>query len=187
MSEPTNEPDVESATEATAPAPRVRLVEILSGDVTPQVEAIARQLIAGGDAMLVKNSRGMVHGFVLDRDHFDTRLEWNATDFNAICACETRAGGFVCPHIWATVLLADRSGAFRQLEEARTHPIFLRNSDKLARRSVNAWPARAGWKIHLSSISQASARRAAELAAHAPGLPRQAVYIVDAAQTRATH
>src|ERR1700743_3050315 len=107
-------------------APRVRLAEILSQDVTPQVDAAAKQMIAGGDALLVKNSRNAVHGFVLEQDHYDTRLEWTNTEFNAICSCETRAAGFVCPHIWATVLLADRSGAFRSLEEAHTHPLFNR-------------------------------------------------------------
>src|SRR5271154_6167018 len=80
--------------------PRARLADILSQDVTPQVDAAAKQMIAGGDALLVKNSRNAVHGFVLDQDHYDTRLEWNATDLLAICACETRAGGVVCSPIW---------------------------------------------------------------------------------------
>ncbi len=168
-------------------APRVRLVDILSADVTPQVEAAARQLIAGGDALLVKNSRTAVHGFVLDQDHFDTRIEWTPHELNAICACQMRAGGFVCPHLWATALLADRSGAFRPLEETRNHPIFSRNNGEreTGRKSPNAWPARAGWKIHLASIGQSSGRRAEELAAFAPGLPRQAVYVVDVGETRA--
>src|ERR1035437_8130902 len=83
---------------------RPRLVEILSQDVTPQVDTAGKQMIASGDALLVKNSRNAVHGFVLDQDHYDTRLEWGATDFNAICSCEMRAAGFVCPHLWATVL-----------------------------------------------------------------------------------
>jgi superfamily II DNA or RNA helicase len=182
---PSSEPSELEA--GAAPAPRMRLVDVLSPDVTPQVEAAARQLIAGGDALLVKNSRTAVHGFVLDQDHYDTRIEWTAQDLNAICSCETRAGGFVCPHLWATVLLADRSGAFRPLEETRNHPIFSRNNGEreTGRRSPNSWPARAGWKIHLASIAQSSGRRAEELAAFAPGLPRQAVYIVDATETRA--
>ncbi len=166
-------------------------MEILSSDDTPQVEAVARQLIANGDAMLVKNSRNAVHGFVLDQDHYDTRLEWTATELHAVCACETRAGGFVCPHLWATVLLADRSGAFRSLEEAHTHPIFSRGTSPDAaetaprRRSVNAWPARAGWKIHLASINQAAARRAVNAATFSTGLPRQMIYVIDVAETRA--
>ncbi|HVT83326.1 MAG TPA: hypothetical protein VHM90_21985, partial [Phycisphaerae bacterium] len=169
------------------PPPRLRLVDVLSADVTPQVEAAARQLIAGGDALLVKNSRTAVHGFVLDQNHFDTRIEWTPHELNAICSCETRAGGFVCPHLWATVLLADRSGAFRPLEETRNHPIFSRNNGEreVGRKSPNAWPARAGWKIHLASIAQSSGRRAEDMAAFAPGLPRQAVYVVDAVETRA--
>jgi hypothetical protein len=73
-----------------APTARGRLVDTLSQDVTPQVDAAARQMIASGDALLVKNSRSAVHGFVLDQDHFDTRLEWTAADFSAICSCETR-------------------------------------------------------------------------------------------------
>src|SRR5206468_794063 len=52
-------------------------------------------------------------------------------------------------------------------------------------RCVRARRARAGWKIHLASIAQASVRRANEIAQFAPGLPRQMVYIVDAAETRA--
>src|ERR1044071_9711813 len=103
------DPAPAAAPYSAAPAPhaRPRLVEILSADATPQVEASARALISGGDALLVKNSRNAVHGFVLDQDHYDTRVEWTATELNAICACETRAGGFVCPHLWATALLAD--------------------------------------------------------------------------------
>ncbi len=194
-SSPSSEtPPAEAQEPLSPPVPRLRLVDVLAADVTPQVEAAARKLIAGGDALLVKNSRQAVHGFVLDQDHFDTRIEWTGEELNAICACATRAGGFVCPHLWATVLLADRSGAFRPLEEARSHPIFSRGNrgedspaQKDARRSPNAWPARAGWKIHLASIGQASARHAAEMAVFAPGLPRQAVYIVDAAATRASH
>src|SRR5438874_892014 len=166
------------STDSSAPLPppaaRLRLVDLLSPDVTPQVEATARHLIANGDALLVKNARNAVHGFVLDGDHYDTRLEWTATELHAVCPCETRAGGFVCPHLWATVLLADRSGAFRPLEEAHNHPIFFRNENTnghpsspsaapVGRKSSNLWPARAGWKIHLASIPQSSAVRAAEL------------------------
>jgi superfamily II DNA or RNA helicase len=171
-----------------APVPRVRLADVLSQDVTPQVDAAAKQMISTGDAMLVKNSRNAVHGFVLDGDHFDTRLEWTPTELNAICACETRAAGFVCAHIWATVLLADRSGAFRSLEESRTHPLFNRGADTAVpaggRRSPNAWPARPGWKIHLASVAQASNIRANNAATAAPGLPRQVLYVVDVAQTK---
>jgi superfamily II DNA or RNA helicase len=180
-----------SAAQASPPPARLRLLDYLSPDVTPQVETTARQLIAGGDAMLVKNSRNAVHGFVLDQDHYDTRVEWTPTELHAVCACETRAGGFVCPHIWATVLLADRSGTFRPLEETPTHPIFSRGGGAATsegterRRSANAWPARAGWKIHLASISQGAARQAENAAATASGLPRQALYIVDAVETRA--
>ena len=160
----THIPEIQNS-EALFPAPvaRPRLVDILSQDVTPQVDAAGRQMIVTGDALLVKNSRNAVHGFVLDQDHYDTRLEWGSTDFNAICSCETRSAGFVCAHIWATVLLADRSGAFRALEEAHTHPMFNRGSDvatngaERVRRSPNAWPARPGWKIHLASIAQAAA------------------------------
>jgi superfamily II DNA or RNA helicase len=169
------------------PAPRTRLVEILSQDVTPQVDAAGKQMISTGDALLVKNSRSAVHGFVLDQDHYDTRLEWTSADFNAICSCETRAAGFVCPHIWATVLLADRSGAFRALEEAHAHPIFHRNGEVAlngARKSPNAWPARPGWKIHLASIAQAAAQRAADAPSTAQGLPRQVLYVVDVAETQ---
>ena len=185
------------AESAPARSDRLRLVDVLAADVTPQVEARARQLIAGGDALLVKNARNAVHGFVLDQDHYDTRIEWTPTELNAICPCQTRAGGFVCPHLWATVLLADRSGAFRPLEEARTHLIFSRNGEATdqessrqreggasTRKSANAWPARAGWRIHLASIAQSSAGRAAETATFTPGLPRQVVYVVDAAETR---
>ena len=176
--------------EAPPSPPRPRLAEILSQDVTPQVDASAKQMIAGGDAMLVKNSRNAVHGFVLDGDHYDTRLEWTATDLNAICACETRAAGFVCPHIWATVLLAERSGAFRSLEESHTHPLFNRGVETVApegsnaRRSPNAWPARPGWKIHLASVAQASNIRAHQSATAAAGLPRQILYVVDVAETK---
>ncbi len=183
-----------------APGPRVKLVQVLSQDVTPQVESAARQLIESGDALLVKHGRQAVHGFVLDREHFDTRVEWTPTELYAVCPCEMRAGGFVCPHIWATVLLADRSGAFRQLEEAGTHPIFSRAMGPgegeagpagvaggvgAVRRPASAWPARAGWKIHVASIAQAMAQRAAEVEAFVPGLPRQAIYLVDVAATRA--
>ena len=102
--------------------------------------------------------------------------------------CEIRAGGFVCPHLWATALLADRSGAFRPLEEAHTHPVFSRGAgDSQTRRSPNNWPARAGWKIHLASMSQVGALRAGEPTTHAAGLPRQAVFVVDAQETRASH
>src|SRR4051812_37078559 len=189
----TDIPEIQTHEAPSTGAPRPRLVELFSQDVTPQVDAAAKQMIAGGDALLVKNSRNAVHGFVLDQDHYDTRLEWNAQEFLAICSCETRAAGFVCPHLWATVLLADRSGAFRPLEEASAHPIFSRGmgggTDTPAgpRRSPNAWPARAGWKIHLSAIAQASARRAGDLTTFAAGLPRQAVYVVDAQETRASH
>jgi superfamily II DNA or RNA helicase len=172
---------------SSIPTPRVRLADILSQDVTPQVDAAAKHMIANGDAMLVKNARNAVHGFVLDGDHFDTRLEWTPTELNAICACETRAAGFVCAHIWATVLLADRSGAFRSLEESRTHPLFNRGAETAtpgARRSPNAWPARPGWKIHLASVAQASNIRANNAAGAAPGLPRQVLYVVDVAQTK---
>jgi superfamily II DNA or RNA helicase len=185
--QPENPESLAAAREGGAPAPRQRLVDVLSADVTPQVDAAARKLIAGGDALLVKVSRSAVHGFVLDQDHYDTRVEWTATELYAICPCATRTGGFVCPHLWATVLLADRSGAFRPLEEAHTHPIFFRGGEQReARRSPGAWPARAGWKIHLASIAQAGARQAAETPP-VPGLPRQAVYVVDAAATRASH
>jgi len=191
MSEQIQDDAVERTSEgdpgAPAPEKRVKLVDILAQDVTPQVEAAARQLIASGDALLVKQGRQAVHGFVLDREHFDTRVEWTPAELYAVCACETRAAGFVCPHIWATVLLADRSGAFRQLEEARTHPMFNRaemSATEPARRPASAWPARAGWKIHVASISQAMAHRAEAAEAFAPGLPRQALYLVDAAATR---
>ena len=190
-------PDATPSCACKPPIPRQRLVDVLSADVTPQVEAVARQLIAGGDALLVKNSRNAVHGFVLDQDHYDTRIEWTPTELNAICPCETRAGGFVCPHLWATVLLADRSAAFRSLEEAHVHPIFSRNAIPIAgaenagasngtppRRSPNAWPERAGWKIHLASIAQASANVATDASTSVAGLPRQALYIVDAVETR---
>jgi superfamily II DNA or RNA helicase len=179
------------ALDAMPLAPRQRLVEVLSVDVTPQVDAAARRLIAGGDALLVKTSRNAVHGFVLDRDHYDTRVEWTPSELIAICSCETRTAGFVCPHIWATVLLADRSGGFRPLEETRTHPIFTRGNDttqgdsRETRRSASAWPARAGWKLHLASIAQSGSRQSDDTAA--PGLPRQAVYLIDAAATRASH
>ncbi|MGN6370055.1 MAG: SNF2-related protein [Phycisphaerae bacterium] len=183
----------ESRSTETTPQPssRTRLADILSQDVTPQVDAAAKQMIAGGDALLVKNARNSVHGFVLDQDHYDTRLEWTNTEFNAICSCETRAAGFVCPHIWATVLLAERSGAFRSLEEAHSHPLFNRGGDAPeapngagGRRSANAWPARPGWKIHLASIAQASAQRAAQAPNSAPGLPRQVLYVVDSTETK---
>ncbi|HVX83989.1 MAG TPA: DEAD/DEAH box helicase [Phycisphaerae bacterium] len=166
--------------------PRARLAEVLSQDVTPQVDATAKMLIANGDALLVKTSRTSVHGFVLDQEHYDTRLEWGTNEFNAICSCETRAAGFVCPHLWATVLLADRSGAFRALEEAHTHPMLHRAGAGAngARRSANAWPARPGWKIHLASIAQASSRRSAAHPAVAAGLPRQALYVVDVPETQ---
>ncbi len=176
--------------EEPAPGPRVRLSEILSQDVTPQVDASAKQMIAGGDALLVKNSRNAVHGFVLDGDHYDTRLEWTPTEFNAICSCETRAAGFVCPHLWATVLLAERSGAFRSLQEMPAHPVFNRGVEVPApggRRSVNAWPARPGWKIHLASVAQAAAIRASDAFNAASGLPRQVLYVVDAIQTKENH
>ena len=129
---------------SSIPTPRVRLADILSQDVTPQVDAAAKQMIANGDAMLVKNARSAVHGFVLDQDHFDTRLEWTAGDFNAICSCETRAAGFVCAHIWATVLLADRSGAFRALEESRTHPLFNRGAETASCRGTAVAECMAG-------------------------------------------
>ncbi len=186
----TDVPETHSSEMAPAPPARPRFAEILSQDVTPQVDAHAKQMIAGGDAMLVKNSRNAVHGFVLDGDHFDTRLEWTATELNAICACETRAAGFVCPHIWATVLLAERSGAFRSLEETHTHPLFNRGGDIPAldrpngRRSPNAWPARPGWKIHLASVAQASNIRANQATTAAVGLPCQVLYIVDVGQTK---
>ncbi|HUO10798.1 MAG TPA: SNF2-related protein [Phycisphaerae bacterium] len=183
-------PDTPSTeTPPPAVAPRVRLADTLSQDVTPQVDAAAKQMIAGGDALLVKNSRNAVHGFVLDQDHYDTRLEWTNTEFNAICSCEVRAAGFVCPHIWATVLLADRSGAFRSLEESHAHPLFNRGAEADVaggRRSPNAWPARPGWKIHLASIAQASAERAAKAPNATPGLPRQVLYVVDAGETKAS-
>jgi superfamily II DNA or RNA helicase len=187
--QPENPKAPDNTREDTAPPPpRTRLVDVLSADVTPQVEAAARKLIAGGDALLVKISRSAVHGFVLDQDHYDTRLEWTPTELLAICPCSTRAGGFVCPHLWATVLLADRSGAFRPLEEAHTHPIFSRGGEpRETRRAPAAWPARAGWKIHLASIAQAGARQDAETTPAAAGLPRQAVYVVDAVATRASH
>jgi superfamily II DNA or RNA helicase len=181
------EPDPTADQLAAPPQPRARLLELLSQDVTPQVDAAAKTLIANGDALLVKTSRTSVHGFVLDQEHYDTRLEWTPTDFSAICSCETRAAGFVCPHLWATVLLADRSGAFRALEEAHTHPMFNRSGEAPgpgARRSPNAWPARPGWKIHLASISQSSLRRASAHPAVAAGLPRQALYVVDAPETQ---
>ena len=189
------------ASEPAPPASRPKLVDILSQDVTPQVDAAAKALIAGGDALLVKTSRTAVHGFILDQEHYDTRLEWTALngsggqgaggaggggELQAICSCETRAAGFVCPHLWATVLLADRSGAFRALEEAHMHPIFHRNGEiadagtEKKRRSPNAWPARPGWKIHLASIAQAAQRRAVVHPPTAAGLPRQAIYVVDA-------
>jgi superfamily II DNA or RNA helicase len=186
--QPENAKAAASAPEELAPPQRQRVVDVLSADVTPQVDAAARKLIAGGDALLVKTSRSAVHGFVLDQDHYDTRLEWTPTELIAICPCPTRAGGFVCPHLWATVLLADRSGAFRGLEEAHAHPVFSRSGEQReGRRAAAAWPARAGWKIHLASIAQAGARQAAETAPPAAGLPRQAVYVVDAAATRASH
>ncbi|MCL2646300.1 MAG: SNF2 family helicase [Phycisphaerales bacterium] len=196
MERPENQPPLPDDSDTLfPPAPsRPRLVDILSQDVTPQVDAAGRQMIASGDALLVKNARNAVHGFVLDRDHYDTRLEWGQSELSAICSCETRAAGFVCPHIWATVLLAERSGAFRALEEAHTHPIFGRSSGRnegggaeRSRRSANAWPARPGWKIHLASIAQAAEQRARETAASGTGvagLPRQVFYVVDAAQTR---
>src|SRR5215813_1798073 len=127
----------DSAPADPPPPSRTRVIDILSADVTPQVEATARQLIAGGDALLVKNSRNAVHGFVLDQDHFDTRLEWSGSECQAVCSCEMRRSGFVCAHLWATVLLAHRSGAFRSLEEAHTHPIFNRGEERPGvRRSV---------------------------------------------------
>ncbi len=165
----------------STPQARLRLVDALAQDVTPQVDSAARKMIADGDALLVKNTRTSAHGFVLDQDHYDTRLEWTPTEFNAICACEQRAAGFVCPHIWATVLLADKSGAFRPLEEARSHPLLLRNTEGAdKRRSPNAWPAKPGWKIHLASLAQSAARRASEALPSRAGLARHAVYIIDA-------
>src|SRR4051812_12922534 len=181
----TDIPEIQTHEAPSTGAPRPRLVELFSQDVTPQVDAAAKQMIAGGDALLVKNSRNAVHGFVLDQDHYDTRLEWNAQEFLAICSCETRAAGFVCPHIWATVMLADRSGAFRPLEEAHNHPIFNRNGEAPSGpRSHNAWPARPGWKIHLTSIAQASQSRAADAPNAAQGLPRQVLYVVDVPETK---
>ena len=164
--------------------------------MTPQVEATgAAALIASGDALLLLREKFAQCGAwvrALDQDHYDTRLEWTPAELHAVCACQTRAAGFVCPHLWATVLLADRSGAFRSLEEAKTHPIFLRagvpgvtaGSDESGRPSRVAG-AGAGWKIHLASISQASARTVADAGAFTAGLPRQVIYTVDAAETRA--
>ncbi len=172
------------AANSAASAPRLRLVDLLSQDVTPQVDSSAKKMIADGDALLVKSSRGAAHGFVLDGDHYDTRIEWTATEFNAICPCEQRSAGFVCPHIWSTVLLADKSGAFRTLEESRTHPLLTRSGDaENTRRSPNAWPAKPGWKIHLQGIGQAAAKRLSDNTPAAAGLPRQLIFVLDASAT----
>jgi len=170
---------------ASGTAPRRRLIEVLAQDVTPQVEQRARQLIAEGDALLTKSGKGAVSGFILDGDHHETRLELTTSDLIAICQCEQRASGFICAHVWATVLLADRSGFFRPVEESQAHPLLNRNGDDaVKKKSANSWPTKPGWKIHLASIAQASPAQPTITAHFSTARPHQILYVIDAAETK---